>query len=68
MVTNVELAKEMGEKKEKNRLLEEALEGMKAKLDEVADATKKKEEESKDKGKVIVEEDFFPKIDVVLNE
>ena len=69
MVKNVELSKEVGEKKEKNKLLEEALEEMKVKLEEVVDATKKKhEEEDKEKGKVIVDEDVVPKLDPILTE
>ena len=44
MVTNAELAKEVGEEKEKNSLLEEALEDMKVNFDEVVDVAKKKEE------------------------
>ena len=43
MVTNVGLAKEVGEKKERNIILEEALEEMKTKLEEVVDLAKKKE-------------------------
>ena len=69
MVKNVELAKEMGEKKEKHRLFEEALKEMKLTVKEVADAAKKKEGEwSKDKGKVIEEEDVITKPDGTLNE
>ena len=41
---------------------------MKLKLEEVVDATKKKEEGSKDKGKVIAEEDVIPKPHPSLNE
>ena len=44
MVTNMELAKEIGEQKEKKRLLEEALKEMKLKLEEIVDVAKKKEE------------------------
>ena len=59
----------MGVKKEENRLIEEAPEEMKLKLEEVVDATKKKEEEgSKDKGKVIEKEDVIPELDPTLNE
>ena len=39
MVTNVELYKEMKEKKERNRLLEEALEEMKKKFEDFFEAT-----------------------------
>ena len=43
MVTNVELAKEFDDKKEKNRILEVSLEEVKKKLDEVDDVAKRKE-------------------------
>ena len=69
MVPNEELSKETVEEKEKKKLLKEALEEMKLKLEEVVDATKKKEEEgSKDKGKVIEKEDVIPELDPTLNE
>ena len=59
MVTNAELAKEMKEQKERNRLLEE----MKTKLEEVAEATKKTDQEGKSsdnfEGKAN-EEDIIP--------
>lgn len=53
MVTNSELAKEVGEKKERNRILEEALEETKTKLEEVVEAAMKKDKEgeSGDRGK-----------------
>ena len=63
MVTNVELSNEMKEKKERNRLIEEALEQMETKLEEVVEATKKRDQdaETSDKGKGKVdEEDIIP--------
>ena len=42
MVKNTKLAKEVGEKKEKNKLLEEALEEMKTKMEEFVEVAKKK--------------------------
>ena len=42
MVTNVELVKEVDEKKEKNIILQESLEEVKIELDAVANATKKR--------------------------
>lgn len=71
MVTNAELAKEMGKKKERNRILEEALEEMKTKLEEVDEVTKTKDKEgeSSDSGKEkIDEEDIIPEPDPPLNE
>ena len=50
MVTNVQLAKEVNEKKERNWLLEEALEEVKQKLDVVAKEARKREEEEDGKG------------------
>jgi hypothetical protein len=47
MVTNVELAKEVTEQKEKNRLLEETLEAMRQRLDEVAVKVARSEDKAK---------------------
>ena len=61
----------MGKKKERDRILEEALKEMKKKLEEVAKAAKKnhKEGESSDKGKEkITKEDNIPNTDPPLNE
>lgn len=41
---------------------------MKTKLEEVVDATKRKEEEENEKGKEVTEEDVVPKPNPVLNE
>lgn len=60
MVTNAEIAKEVDEKKEKNRFLEVSLEKVKIKLEEVVDAAKMKEEEDNEKGKEVAEEDVVP--------
>lgn len=61
VVTNTELAKEMDEQKGKNRILEEALEEMKTKLEEVVEATKNKDEEGgrSEKGKAKVHEEYI---------
>lgn len=67
MVTNVELAKEVDEKREKNRLLEVALQEVKTKLDEVFDAAKRKEEEDNEKCKEVAEEDVVPEPEPILN-
>lgn len=65
MVTNVELAKELSEQKDRNRVLKEALEEMKRKLEKVVEETKKNREgESSTSGKGKVdEEDLVPKFD-----
>jgi hypothetical protein len=42
MVTNVELVKEVDEQRQRNQLLEEALEEVKNKLDAVVEAAKKR--------------------------
>lgn len=68
MMTNAELTKEVDEKKEKNRILEEALEEAKLKLDAIVDVVKKKEEEGNEKGKVKVEEDIVLELEPILNE
>lgn len=68
MVTNLELVKEMTEKEE-NRLIKEALEAMKNKLDKVPETTDKVKEKLKDgedKGKAIYIEDEVPKVDPPL--
>ena len=60
MVTNVELVKEVIKQTEKDRLLEEALEDSKGKLDEVVETTNKMKEKmdtGEEKGKEVVEED-----------
>lgn len=48
IVSNEELDKEVDDKKEKNRLLQVALEEVKTKLEEVVDATKRKEEDNEE--------------------
>lgn len=61
MVTNVEIARDLIEQQENNRCLEETMEEMKHKLEEVADtASKMKVQlgEDKDKGKNQIEEDI----------
>ena len=61
----------MGEKKERKRILEEALEEMKTKLEEVVEAIKKEDQEgeSSDKGKEnIIEEDIIPTLEPPLTE
>ena len=71
MVTNAELAKEVTEQREKNRLLEEALEAMKDKLDEVVETAgkmKEKLEINEEKGKEENEEDYVPEPDPPLQE
>ena len=71
MVANAKLAKEVGEKKEWKKILEEALEEMMTKLEEVAKETKKKEQygESSAKGKEkIIEEDIVLTVDPQLIE
>ena len=67
MVTNVELAKEVNEQKERNRLLEETLELMRKRLDEVAGKVTG-EAESSSKGEVVAEEDVIPKLDPPIQE
>lgn len=67
MVTNVQLAKEVDEQKERNRLLEEALEEVKQKLDAVVMEARKSEEED-GKGKKVAEEDIIPEPDPILQE
>ena len=67
MVTNVELAKEVNEQKERNRLLEEIIELMRKRLEEVVGKVIGEAESSK-KGKVIVEEDVIPKLDPPIQE
>ena len=64
MVTSDELAKEFAIQKERNRLLKEALEAMRNRLDEVAKTSnmvKEKLEVDEDKGKVVGEDDIVPK-------
>ena len=64
MVTNAKLAKEVTKEKERNGLIEEALEEMKTMLEEVIEAAKNKDEEggSSEKGKEkFDEEDIIPK-------
>ena len=71
MVTNADLAKEMDEKKERNRILEESLEEMKTNLEELIEAAKNKvkEGESSDRGKAkIDEDDIIPEPNPPLNE
>ena len=68
MVTNVQLAKEVDEKKERNWLLEEALEEVKQKLDAVAEEARKREEEEDGKGKKVAEEDIILEPDPILQE
>ena len=68
MVTNVQLAKEVDEQKKRNRLLEEALEEVKQKLDAVAKEARKREEEEDGKGKKVAEEDIIPEPDPILQE
>ena len=63
MVTNAELAKEVTEKREDNRLVEEALEAIKTKLDEIVetiDKVKEKLGDVEDKEKAIDEKDMIP--------
>ena len=67
MVTNVELAKEVNEQKERNRLLEETLELMRKRLDEVAGKVTG-EAESSSKGEVVAEEDVIPEPDPPIQE
>ena len=67
MVTNVELAKEVNEQKERNRLLEETLEVMKKQLEDIADKVTG-EAESSNKGKAIAEEDVIPEPDPPMPE
>ena len=69
MVTNAKLAKDIAKKKERNKILEEALEEMKVKLEELEKVAKKKdgEEASSIKGKEkAVEEDAIPTLDPPL--
>lgn len=68
MVTNVELGKEVDEKKGKNRLLGEALEEMKIRLEVVVDVAKGKEGEINDRGNEIAKEDVVLERDPILNE
>ena len=68
MVTNVQLAKEVDEQKERNWLLEEALEEVKQKLDAVVMEARKREEEEDGKGKKVAEEDIIPEPDPILQE
>jgi len=68
MVTNVELAREVDEQRQRNQLLEEALEEVKQKLDAVAEAAKKRDEEEDGNGKKVAEEDIVPKPDPILQE
>ena len=68
MVTNVQLAKEVDEQKERNRLLEEALEEVKQKLDAVVMEARKREEEEDGKGKKVAEEDIIPEPNPILQE
>ena len=70
-MTNKNLAKDMGEKKERNRVLEEALDKMNTKLEEVVEVINNKDKEggSSDRGKEnIDEEDIILEIDPPLNE
>ena len=66
MVNNVELAKEVNEQKERNRLLEEALEEVKQKLDVVVKAVRKRDEEEDGKGKKVAEDDIIPEPNPIL--
>ena len=71
MVTNVELAKEVIEKKERNRLLEEALEVMESRFDKFAETIDKVKEKigvDENKGKVVDVDDIIPKLDPPLQE
>ena len=69
IVTNEKLAKEVGEKKEKNKLFEEALEEMKSKMEELTEGAKKKqEEEDKENGKLVVEEDVIHTPNPIYNK
>ena len=67
MVTNVELDKEVNEQKERNRLLEETLELMRKRLDEVAGKVTG-EAKSSSKEEVVVEEDVIPELDPPIQE
>ena len=67
MVTNVELAKEVNQQKERNRLLEESLELMKKRLEEVAGKVTGVAE-SLEKGKAIAEEDVIPEPNPPIQE
>ena len=53
MVTNVELAKEVDEQREKNIVLEESLVEVKMKLDAFVEVAKRKEEQESKMGKAI---------------
>ena len=68
MVKNKELAKEVDEKRENNRVLEESLVEVKIQLDAFVEATRRKEEQESKRGKKIAEEDIVPESDPILNE
>ena len=68
MVRNVEVAKEVDEKREKKKVLEESLVEVKLELDAFAKEAKWEEDEEFEKGKEVAEEDVVPKPNPVLNE